>query len=76
MYILNLIQTGHMLEPYFNYHNHIKRNVLQGLLNCAKIAYSDYEDQTLTYFLDVMSIELLNIDTNLNTLSLHDALPI
>lgn len=61
----NLIQTGHMLEPYFNYHNHIKRNVLQGLLNCAKIAYSDYEDQTLTYFLDDMSIELLNIDTNL-----------
>lgn len=61
----NLIQTGHMLEPYFNYHNHIKRNVLQGILNCAKVAYAENEDQVLSYFLDDMSMELLKVNTAL-----------
>ena len=61
----NLVQTSHMLEPYFDLHNSIKRNVLQGLINLAKVAYSGSDKKYLSYILDDMSMEMLELDINL-----------
>lgn len=69
----NLVQTSHMLEPYFDLHACIKRNVMQGLLDLSKVAYSDSDKKVLTYALDDMSNEILNLDINMlnsNTLCL------
>lgn len=63
----NLIQTSHILEPYFDSHNHVKRNVLQALIETAKIAYSQYgEDKLkLSYIADDMTQKLLTLDVGL-----------
>lgn len=61
----NLVQTSHMLEPYFDLHNCIKRNVLQGLLDLAKVAYSTSDKKFINYILDDMSQEMLQMDVNL-----------
>ena len=61
----NLVQTSHMLEPYFDLHNHIKRNVLQGLVDLAKVAYATSEKKHISYLLDDMSMEMLQMDINL-----------
>jgi len=61
----NLVQTSHMLEPYFDLHNSVKRNVLQGLINLAKVAYAGSDKQYLSYVLDDMSMEMLELDINL-----------
>ena len=61
----NLVQTSHMLEPYFDLHNCIKRNVLQGLLDLAKVAYSTSDKKFISYILDDMSQEMLQMDINL-----------
>ena len=58
----NLIQTSHILEPYFELHNHAKKNILQALLETAKIAYSQSKPKKLTYILDDMSVQVLNLD--------------
>lgn len=58
----NLVQTSHMLEPYFDLHNCIKKNVLQGLLDLAKVAYAGSDKLVLPNILDDMSWEMLNID--------------
>lgn len=62
-----LIQTSHILEPYFNLHNHVKRNVLQGLIETAKVAYSQYGEEKikLSYVLDGVSKKLLTLDIGL-----------
>ena len=62
----NLVQTSNILEPYFDLHSHVKINVLQALVDVARIAYSrDDAPETLSYVLDDMSTALLTIDKEL-----------
>lgn len=63
----NLLQTSQILEPYFNMHNVFKKQVLQGLIETAKVAFSseDVPEIRLSYVLDDMSARLLKIDTAL-----------
>lgn len=62
----NLIQTGHMLEPYFNLHARIKKNVLNALLETSKICFvNDPDNIILTYTLDDMSVEMFKVDKEL-----------
>lgn len=61
----NLIQTSHILEPYFDIHNSFKKNVLTALIETAKIAYADKKSVKLSYVLDDMSIRILDLDVGL-----------
>ena len=61
----SLVQSSHILEPYFELHNQIKKNVLQGLLETAKVAYSQSGNKKLTYILDDMSRQIINLDVGL-----------
>ena len=61
----NLIQTSHILEPYFALHNTVKKNVLNSLLNTAKIAYRNSDLKVLNYVLDDMSRHTVNVDISL-----------
>lgn len=58
----NLIQTSNILEPYFSLHDHVKKHVLQALIENAKIAYSNEDSVKLSYVLDDGSTRLLNLD--------------
>lgn len=59
----NIAMASNIIEPYFNMHNQVKRNVLTSLLELCKIAYSTPEgNKRLVYVLDDMSIEMLKID--------------
>lgn len=69
----SLIQTSHILEPYFNLHNIVKKNILQALLDTAKVAYTTGEKRKLTYVLDDLSRATLNVEPGLldnNTLGI------
>jgi hypothetical protein len=61
----NIIQSSHILEPYFELHNHVKKNVLQALLETAKIAYHNSSKKVLSYVLDDLSLRMLTIDEEL-----------
>ena len=62
----NLIQTSHILEPYFSLHNYVKKNVLNSLLDVAKIAYSNADNEIiLDYVLDDMSRQTLKVDVGM-----------
>lgn len=61
----NLIQTSHILEPYFDLHNAFKKNVLTALIETAKIAYSDKKSVKLSYVLDDMTNRILDLDVGL-----------
>lgn len=61
----NLIQTSHILEPYFALHNSVKKNAMNTLLNVAKIAYRNSDLKVLNYVLDDMSRRTLNVDISL-----------
>ena len=61
----SLIQSSHILEWYFDTHNKFKRNVLQALLECAKIAYRNTDKKKISFFLDDMSQRILNVDIGL-----------
>lgn len=54
-----------VLEPYFEVHNHVKKNVLTALLEVAKVAYSDYQPGHLPFVLDDMSLQMLEIDSDM-----------
>lgn len=58
----SLIQSSHILEPYFDLHNIVKRNILQALLDTAKVCYAQKEPRKLSYILDDMSRQSLTID--------------
>ena len=60
-----LVQSANILEPYFEMHNIIKRNVLQSLIECAKVAYSEFQPKNISYVLDDMSRKMLTIDYDL-----------
>lgn len=57
-----LVQNSYILEPFFNLHSRIKKNVLTGLLEVAKVCYSNKKPQKLSYILDDMSIKTLDMD--------------
>mgnify|MGYP003635952776 CR=1 FL=1 len=57
-----LTQSSHILELYFEMHNHMKKNVMQALIETAKIAYSENSPEKLTYVLDDMSRKTINMD--------------
>ena len=61
----NLIQTSHILEPYFELHNNVKKNVLQALIECAKVAYAQNKPKKLHYVLDDMSRQVIDMDLGL-----------
>lgn len=61
----NLIQSSHILEMYFELHNYVKRNVMQALLETAKIAYSESKPRKLSYVLDDMSVQMFDLDIGL-----------
>ena len=61
----NLTQTSHILELYFNLHDHVKKNVLEGLVETAKIAYSQTDRKKLNYVLDDMSRKIIDLDVGL-----------
>lgn len=60
-----LIQSSHILEPYYDLHSHMKRSVLQALLETAKIAYANSDKTKLTYILDDMSRQVIDLDIGL-----------
>lgn len=60
-----IVQSANILEPYFELHNNIKRNVLQSLIESAKVAYSELQPKSISYVLDDMSREMLNPDYEL-----------
>lgn len=62
---LNYTQASYILQPYFELHNQIKRNVLQGIIETAKSIYVDNNITKLAYVLDDLSSKLLEIDTEL-----------
>lgn len=61
----NIIQSSHIIQPYFELHNNVKGNVLQALIDTAKVAYSTGQPKKLNYILDDMSLKMLTIDQNL-----------
>lgn len=61
----NIVQGSHMIQPYFELHNIVKGNVLQALLETAKVAYADGRARKLPYVLDDLSYELLTVDQDL-----------
>lgn len=67
----NLVQSSHIIQPYFELHNIVKGNVLTALLETAKVAYTRYKPKTLSYVLDDMSLRMLNIDQELLEASTH-----
>jgi hypothetical protein len=60
-----LVQSANILEPYFELHNNIKRNVLQALIECAKVAYSEFQPASISYVLDDMSRKMISMDYDL-----------
>jgi hypothetical protein len=81
----NIVQSTHILEPYFELHNNIKQNVLQALIDCAKVAYAEFQPKYLNYILDDMSRRMVNMDYDLldnstygifvsNSMKSHEAL--
>lgn len=60
-----IIQSSHILEPYFELHNNVKSNVIEALSEVAKIAYWGTEKKVLSYVLDDLSQKLLTLDMGL-----------
>lgn len=57
-----LVQNSYMLEPFFNLHSRIKKNVLTALIEMAKVCYSTKKPQKLSYVLDDMSLRTIDLD--------------
>ena len=60
-----IVQTSHILEPLFQTHNYVKRNVLQTLLETVKVAYTINPPKNLAYVLDDLSLEMIDSDLSL-----------
>jgi len=60
-----IIQSTNILELYFKLHNHLKKNVLEALIETAKIAYAGVKSKKLSYVLDDMSVATLELNTEL-----------
>lgn len=60
-----LIQSANILEPFFEVHNNVKRNTLQSLIETAKVAYAEFQPEYLSYVLDDLSLQMIQIDSDL-----------
>lgn len=60
-----LTQTSNILEPYFELHDYVKRDVLSALVETAKICYQGEKTKKLSYTLDDMSQRTLTLDVGL-----------
>jgi hypothetical protein len=60
-----IIQSANILEPYFEVHSIVKKNVLQSLIEVAKVAYLTYQPSHLNYVLDDMSRKMVTMDYDL-----------
>lgn len=61
----SLNQSGYILEPFFQLHDQVKKNILTALIETAKVAYSSLEKVKISYILDDMSQQLLTIEPGL-----------
>lgn len=61
----NLVQTSYIIEPYFNLQAAAERNILQALIEAAKVAYSGSGKKKLSYVLDDMTQVMFELDTEL-----------
>ena len=57
----NIIQASTILKPYFELHNSTKCDVLQALVDKAKLCYSKGKPRKLTYILDDMSLRMIDL---------------
>ncbi len=62
---MNYTQSSFIVEPLFELHNQVKRNLLEGLLKTAKSYYSGNNAQKLAYVIDDLSTKILEIDAEL-----------
>jgi len=60
-----LTQNSLVLESFYDLHSIVRMNVLQSLLEVAKVCYSDNKPRKLTYVLDDMSLKTLDLDAAL-----------
>lgn len=60
-----MISSSNILEPLFEMHNYVKRNVVARLLDVAKEAYAGTKSKMLRYVLDDLSIGMLQLNTGL-----------
>lgn len=60
-----LVSNSYLLEPFFNMRSIIKRNVLEALIETAKVVYENRDDEVLSFVLDDMSVQLFKFDYNL-----------
>jgi hypothetical protein len=60
-----MVQSSHILEPVFDLHNHVKKAVLERLLDTAKVCYTENPNMKLNYILDDFSRKMLTVDANL-----------
>ena len=60
-----IVQTSHILEPYFNLHAQVKRNVLQAMVETAIVAYTENPPESLVYTLDDLSLQTIKMDVSL-----------
>lgn len=63
----SITQASYVLEPYFALHNIVKRDVLQYLLDTARLAYSSGTKKKLSFALDDLSMQLLYLDKDMLT---------
>lgn len=57
-----IVNSSNVIEPIFELHNVVKRNLLSALLQTAKVAYSTFPKKKLHYILDDMSLHQLTLD--------------
>lgn len=56
----SIIQSSHMTEPYFYFHNILKGQVLTKLLECCKFAYED--GKKINHIVDEIYTETITVD--------------
>lgn len=61
----NIIQASHIIKPHFELHNYVKRDVLEALLEKAKVAWRGSKPKKLVYILDDMTYKMITVDTEL-----------
>lgn len=60
-----MASVSNILEPMFQLHTQVKKNVLQALIEAAKVAYVEKDPGILSYILDDMSLQQFTIDKDL-----------
>lgn len=68
--------STNVLEDYFKIHDRVKLDFLRRLLDQAKITYATHQPTTLSYVLDDLSLQLLNITESSQELLMNSTLGI